>query len=267
MQDKRKAVVAKLIIFDVLYAKNVVGKQLYNCKRKFVIAYEEIINGQDTEWLILGYNDTRDKISLYSKGSHGLEGLRSNLKDEVLYGFIRIENKFVLLTYVSEQVSGVRRARALVHGRAVGALFKQAHQIQISASTPNDLSEANVRNRLKLGEPDKSSSIPKREAERKRNEELRSKFADLEKSGKFWKRRFFELRGKTLYLFRDENDKLPISKLELDGQIAGVTDAQSEVLILNSFKVDFKTSEAYYFFSDDKKDKESIVTAIGRYVK
>ncbi|CAJ0915040.1 9256_t:CDS:2, partial [Entrophospora sp. SA101] len=52
-------------------------------------------------------------------------------------------------------------ARALVHGRAVGALFK-AHQIQISASTPNDLSEANVRNRLKLGEPDKSSSIPKR---------------------------------------------------------------------------------------------------------
>ncbi|CAJ0913381.1 16631_t:CDS:2 [Entrophospora sp. SA101] len=246
------------------------------------VAYEEIINGQDTEWLILGYNDTRDKISLYSKGSHGLEGLRSNLKDEVLYGFIRIENKFVLLTYVSEQVSGVRRARALVHGRAVGALFKQAHQIQISASTPNDLSEANVRNRLKLGEPDKSSSIPKREAERKRNEELRSKFADLEKSGKvalngfltvqgggvyFWKRRFFELRGKTLYLFRDENDKLPISKLELDGQIAGVTDAQSEVLILNSFKVDFKTSEAYYFFSDDKKDKESIVTAIGRYVK
>ncbi|CAJ0913370.1 16625_t:CDS:2 [Entrophospora sp. SA101] len=68
------------------------------------VAYEEIINGQDTEWLILGYNDTRDKISLYSKGSHGLEGLRSNLKDEVLYGFIRIENKFVLLTYVSEQV-------------------------------------------------------------------------------------------------------------------------------------------------------------------
>ncbi|CAJ0758008.1 12233_t:CDS:2 [Entrophospora sp. SA101] len=251
-----------------------------------MIAYEEIINGQDTEWLILGYNDTRDKISLYSKGSHGLEGLRSNLKDEVLYGFIRIENKFVLLTYVSEQVSGVRRARALVHGRAVGALFKQAHQIQISASTPNDLSEANVRNRLKLGEPDKSSSIPKRgvaqeDADKKANEAIiqkqaaeqaakeafQKKTSEEKNKRAFWKRRFFELRGKTLYLFRDENDKLPISKLELDGQIAGVTDAQSEVLILNSFKVDFKTSEAYYFFSDDKKDKESIVTAIGRYVK
>ncbi|CAJ0645127.1 1480_t:CDS:2 [Entrophospora sp. SA101] len=88
------------------------------------VAYEEIINGQDTEWLILGYNDTRDKISLYSKGSHGLEGLRSNLKDEVLYGFIRIENKFVLLTYVSEQVSGVRRDSSL--------LFLIKHAINIS---------------------------------------------------------------------------------------------------------------------------------------
>ncbi|CAG8736557.1 2581_t:CDS:2 [Dentiscutata erythropus] len=83
----------------------------------------------------------------------------------------------------------------------------------------------------------------------------------------FWKRRFFELRGKTLYLFRDETDKLPISKLELDGQVTGVTDAQSEVLILNSFKVDFRSSEPYYFFSDDKKNKELIVAAIGRYAK
>ncbi|CAG8813423.1 11682_t:CDS:2 [Gigaspora margarita] len=325
-------------------------------------AYEEIISGQDTNWLILGYHDTRDKISLYSKGTGGLDELRNNLREEVLYGFLRIENRFVLLTYVSEAVSGVRRARALVHGRAVGALFKQAHQIQINASTPNDLTEANVRNRLKLGEPaerpnsppgpKRSQTLPstppagspvqsqvpvspispkpdsgsdealeserraaedaerlarekgerdavaqrkvaeqakaeldrknREEAERKRNEELRNRFAELEKSGKvtlsgyitvqgggvyFWKRRFFELRGKTLYLFRDETDKLPISKLELDGQVTGVTDAQSEVLILNSFKVDFRSSEPYYFFSDDKKNKELIVAAIGRYAK
>ncbi|RIB03392.1 hypothetical protein C2G38_2123103 [Gigaspora rosea] len=359
-------------------------------------AYEEIISGQDTNWLILGYHDTRDKISLYSKGTGGLDELRNNLREEVLYGFLRIENRFVLLTYVSEAVSGVRRARALVHGRAVGALFK-AHQIQINASTPNDLTEANVRNRLKLGEPTerpnsppgpkRSQTLPstppagspvqsqvpvspispkpdsgsdealeserraaedaerlarekgerdavaqrkvaeqvareaaqrraleeaerkkqeaaeqerrekaaseakakaeldrknREEAERKRNEELRNRFAELEKSGKvtlsgyitvqgggvyFWKRRFFELRGKTLYLFRDETDKLPISKLELDGQVTGVTDAQSEVLILNSFKVDFRSSEPYYFFSDDKKNKELIVAAIGRYAK
>src|SRR5436190_176142 len=40
--------------------------------------------------------------------------------------------------------------------------FQQAHQIQINASTPNDLTEANVRNRLKLGDPADSSSTQKR---------------------------------------------------------------------------------------------------------
>ncbi|CAG8436573.1 6218_t:CDS:2 [Ambispora gerdemannii] len=356
-------------------------------------AYEEIVSGQDTNWLILGYHDTRDKISLYSKGTGGLDELRQNLQEEVLYGFLRIENRFVLITYVSEQVSGVRRARALVHGRAVGALFKQAHQIQINASTPADLLEEKVRSKLKLSASDDRPSSPspqrqqnlrqgtlpgspkspiandpdqdlapynvngsenarreaekaaredaerekieaaqkrdaekiaqelakkrafeeserkkqeaidnqkkekalaearvrleaekkaREEAEKKRNEELRSKFAELEKSGKvlldgyitvqgggvyFWKRRYFELRGQTLYLFRDSDDKLPISKLELDSDVSGVSDAQSEVLILNSFKVDFRSTEPYYFFSDDRKTKESFVQAIARYVK
>jgi len=379
-------------------------------------AYDEIVNGRETNWLILGYHDTRDKISLYSKGSGGLDELRNNLKEEVLYGFLRIENRFVLLTYVSEQVSGVRRARALVHGRAVGALFK-AHQAQISASNVNDLSEASLRTRLKLdvdrpaspnrtpSPEEKSPSRPetpnealspasevfeeasanaedserrdreraeqqrqqredvekrqraeaerlareeaeqharkeaereanerrvredserrakeiaekkareeaerrkqealdqqlreksaleakakaeaerkaREEADRKRTEELKTKFAELEKTGKvllsgyvtvqgggvyFWKRRFFELRGKTLFLYRDETDKLPISQLELDGAVASVQEAQSDVLILHSFKIDFKKSDPYYFFSDDKKSKELMMAAVTRY--
>ncbi|CAG8635990.1 5808_t:CDS:2 [Paraglomus brasilianum] len=353
-------------------------------------AYDEIVSGQDTNWLILGYNDSRDKVSLYSKGSGGVEELRQNLREEVLYGFLRIENRFVLITYVSEQVSGVRRARALVHGRAVGALFKQAHQVQISASNSNDLSEVNIRNRLKLsaaddrpGSPSRKNTLEQRspspssprtnqtigspsplkssisaepenvqedstdeterisrereaaqrkdaeriareaaarrqqeeadrkrqegkeallrekataeakmraeaekklrmEVERKKDEELKSKFAELEKSGKvlldgyitvqgggvyFWKRRFFELRGKTLYLFRDRNEKLPISKLELDGEVVNVEDAQTDVLINNSVKVDFRSTEPYYFFSDDRKGKDLFFSAIERYVK
>lgn len=54
--------------------------------------------------LILGYHDTRDKISLYTKGSGGVDELRANLKDEVLYGFVRIDNHYALLAYVSEHV-------------------------------------------------------------------------------------------------------------------------------------------------------------------
>ncbi|KAG0207866.1 hypothetical protein BGX28_001015 [Mortierella sp. GBA30] len=67
-------------------------------------AYQDIVSGTPTNWLILGYHDTRDKISLYSKGSGGLEELIANLKEEVLYGFVRIEDRFALLAYVSEQV-------------------------------------------------------------------------------------------------------------------------------------------------------------------
>ncbi|KAF9100913.1 hypothetical protein BGX27_000184 [Mortierella sp. AM989] len=124
-------------------------------------AYQAIITGTPVNWLILGYHDTRDKISLYSKGTGGLEELRSNLSEEVLYGFVRIEDRFALLAYVSEQVSGLRRARALVHGKAVGALFKNNH-VQINSSSLTELTEERVRTRLGLIEgpptPDPSGS-------------------------------------------------------------------------------------------------------------
>ncbi|KAF9125361.1 hypothetical protein BG015_004912, partial [Linnemannia schmuckeri] len=124
-------------------------------------AYQAIVSGTPTNWLILGYHDTRDKISLYSKGTGGLEELRANLTEEVLYGFVRIEGRFALLAYVSEQVSGLRRARALVHGKAVGALFKNTH-VQINSSNLAELSDEKVRNRLGLVDgpptPDPSGS-------------------------------------------------------------------------------------------------------------
>ncbi|KAF7723256.1 hypothetical protein EC973_002149 [Apophysomyces ossiformis] len=135
---------------------------------RIIETYTAIVEGDATDWLILGYNDTRDVISLYSKGTRGLRQVdkitlwfylmnddnsefRDNLSDEVLYGFVRVDDRFILITWVSEQVSGVRRARALVHSRSVAALLK-LHQAQITASSLNDLSDANIRTRLKLGE-------------------------------------------------------------------------------------------------------------------
>ncbi|KAI9244511.1 hypothetical protein BY458DRAFT_529633 [Sporodiniella umbellata] len=116
-------------------------------------AYQAILQEDNTtNWLLLGYHDTRDVISLYNAGSGGLEEFRNQLTDEVLYGFLKIEDKYVLLTWVSEHVSGVRRARALVHSRSVAALLKN-HDVQFTASNLNDLSETSMRSRLKLGEP------------------------------------------------------------------------------------------------------------------
>ncbi|KAF9320103.1 hypothetical protein BG000_005965 [Podila horticola] len=124
-------------------------------------AHQAIVSGTPTNWLILGYHDTRDKISLYNKGSGGIDELRANLKDEVLYGFVRIDDRYALLAYVSEHVSGLRRARALVHGKAVGALFKNNH-VQINSSNLADFTEDKIRARMGLIEgpptPDPSNS-------------------------------------------------------------------------------------------------------------
>ncbi|KAG0171628.1 hypothetical protein DFQ28_005478 [Apophysomyces sp. BC1034] len=119
--------------------------------RRIIETYTAIVEGDSTDWLILGYNDTRDVISLYSKGDRGLSEFREHLSDEVLYGFVRVDDRFILITWVSEQVSGVRRARALVHSRSVAALLK-LHHAQVTASSINDISDANIRTRLKLNE-------------------------------------------------------------------------------------------------------------------
>ncbi|CEP10466.1 hypothetical protein [Parasitella parasitica] len=119
--------------------------------------YTAMVEDQPTNWLILGYNDTRDVISLYSKGTEGLDEFRNHLSDEVLYGFVRVEDRFILITWVSDKVSGVRRARALVHSRSVASTLK-LHNAQITASTLNDLSDNNIRNRLKLGDGNQLSS-------------------------------------------------------------------------------------------------------------
>ncbi|KAI8977422.1 hypothetical protein BDF20DRAFT_566505 [Mycotypha africana] len=116
---------------------------------RIVETYTAIVEGSPVNWLILGYNDTRDVISLYSRGSEGLSEFRNHLTDEVLYGFVRIEHKCILITWIPQQVSGVRRARALVHSRSV-ATFLKHHHTQITASTLEDLNEVSLQTRLKL---------------------------------------------------------------------------------------------------------------------
>ncbi|KAG0297366.1 hypothetical protein BGZ96_006745 [Linnemannia gamsii] len=377
-------------------------------------AYQDIISGTPTNWLILGYHDTRDKISLYSRGTGGIDELTSNLKEEVLYGFVRIEDRFALLAYVSEQVSGLRRARALVHGKAVGALFK-ASNVQINTSSLAELTEERVRTRLGLiegpptpeasspvmpstpvgptgspvpaprpatpvspahvapapsspafapapvaapvaaapiaidtlvqsvsevpsspspirtGSPRSGLSTPRTErqleieaAERKVREEMERQrraeaakrqreteereareqelFAqkqalELERKRKeesdriareamkkqliemerlrgsglsgyltiqvagspFWKRRFYVMQGQTVSLYRDEIGRAPIMDLRVGGQVVHIADASLDVLIPNSFRIDFKNGDSHFFFSDSTKDKEMAI--------
>ncbi|KAG2219246.1 hypothetical protein INT45_009854 [Circinella minor] len=151
---------------------------------KIAQAYAAIEQSEDTNWLILGYNDTRDVISLYSKGSGGLSEFRQHLSNEVLYGFVRIDGRFILITWVSEQVRlnihliiTYIIARALVHSRSVANVLK-SHNAQITASSLNDLSDANIRTRLKLNE----NQVPNRSRPPSMSERKRSSLAARRKS-------------------------------------------------------------------------------------
>ncbi|KAH7105996.1 hypothetical protein BKA62DRAFT_826394 [Auriculariales sp. MPI-PUGE-AT-0066] len=116
-------------------------------------AYEQV-RGKQLDWLLLTYAQTRDKLFLLASGVGGIDALVQALPDnDVFYGFCREEEKersyFCLISYVPESVPPVRKARALVHSRAVAANFK-AHHATMSVNKKTDISKQTVRSKLKL---------------------------------------------------------------------------------------------------------------------
>ncbi|GAA5951479.1 hypothetical protein JCM21900_001578 [Sporobolomyces salmonicolor] len=102
------------------------------------------------DWISLGYAGTNHKLLLYGTGDQGLVELRTKLiPKEVQYGLLRVEGRLLLWTLTPEDVGGVRRARALVHSRAVANAFK-AHQAILSATSPADFMPSIVREKLQL---------------------------------------------------------------------------------------------------------------------
>lgn len=75
----------------------------------------------------------------------------------------------------------------------------------------------------------------------------------------FWKRRFYVMQGQTVSLYRDEIGRAPIMTLRVGGQVVHIADASLDVLIPNSFRIDFKNGDSHYFFSDSTKDKEMAI--------
>lgn len=75
---------------------------------------------------------------------------------EVVYAYVRLGDKFAVITFISDKATGVKRARALVHGRSVNQLFKQ-NNLTITISNPAELEESHVRSKLRL---DLDASLP-----------------------------------------------------------------------------------------------------------
>ncbi|KAF8074753.1 hypothetical protein FPV67DRAFT_1474871 [Lyophyllum atratum] len=106
-------------------------------------AYESIIDIRNTNnWLLLQYTK-HDEIALFDHGSGGLRELKRSIEDpeQVHIGFYReeidVEPGFVVINYIPPSIPAVKKARALVHSRRVGAVFKK-HQ---STLTVEDLAQ------------------------------------------------------------------------------------------------------------------------------
>ncbi|CAD6574162.1 MAG: hypothetical protein CYPHOPRED_005303 [Cyphobasidiales sp. Tagirdzhanova-0007] len=116
------------------------------------------------DWLNIGYapEGPKDKLVLVARGQGGLESLTQSLTasipPSIQFGLLRVEGRFLLVTVLPEDTGGVRRARALVHSRAVGA--KLSHQASLSIARPEDLTLGLVRNKLKLDTGSPPSSLP-----------------------------------------------------------------------------------------------------------
>ncbi|KAJ9048413.1 hypothetical protein DSO57_1035342 [Entomophthora muscae] len=92
-------------------------------------AYKQVLDGE-ASWLLLGYMDTREKLFLYQKGHGGIDELREQMSDPILYALLHYKDQLIYIVYVDENLSGVRRARTVVHGRTVASFFDQ-HDVHV----------------------------------------------------------------------------------------------------------------------------------------
>ncbi|GLB43431.1 hypothetical protein LshimejAT787_1303320 [Lyophyllum shimeji] len=128
-------------------------------------AYESIIDVRNTNnWLLLQYTK-HDELALFDHGSGGLRELKRSIEDpeQVHIGLYReeidVEPGFVLINYIPPSIPAVKKARALVHSRRVGAVFKK-HQTTLTVEDLAQLTPEAVHHALvQEEEPDTPSSV------------------------------------------------------------------------------------------------------------
>ncbi|KAG2011525.1 hypothetical protein CC2G_011629 [Coprinopsis cinerea AmutBmut pab1-1] len=118
-----------------------------------VAAYQSIVC-YETNWLLLHYdNDNFDDLVFYAHGCEGLEELKTKIYDldKVFVAFYREENEpnpgYILINYIPVGISGVKRARALVHSRRMGIVFKK-HQTMLTVDSLSQLTSSTIHQAL-----------------------------------------------------------------------------------------------------------------------
>jgi hypothetical protein len=98
-----------------------------------------------TNWLLIGYSDG-STVSLRASGSQGLEELLLNLNnDEAFFGALRAQvrgsTKFYSLSFVGDNLNGMRKGKASMHRSAILNNFETHGAIVLTG-----ISEATLQN-------------------------------------------------------------------------------------------------------------------------
>ncbi|ORZ26107.1 hypothetical protein BCR42DRAFT_401589 [Absidia repens] len=110
-------------------------------------AYNAIIDGGSTNWMMLGYHDDT-VITLLAYGDQGLNELRDQLIDEPWYGFLRLDSRFVFIDWMPQDASDSledRRKRHIQQVMEMIAASPVTHGfLHMTATTDQDLSDESV---------------------------------------------------------------------------------------------------------------------------
>ncbi|KAG8715973.1 hypothetical protein FRC11_012118 [Ceratobasidium sp. 423] len=120
-------------------------------------AYQSIIKDGSKDWLILGYSKARDALRLVDSGSGGLDIVRGHVKThsgDVTFSLVQTNGpgSLALICFIPPAVGGVKRARAIVHGRVVEDTFP-ARRAVVNIASETELTPALVEHALRSHVP------------------------------------------------------------------------------------------------------------------
>lgn len=150
------AVCASVLPYRYLYAYHLPSVQPRSSKYVLMhlhIAYNDVASpNSGNDFVILDYMGSRDTLYVASTSTGGLEAMKVHLSkpsQDARFGLLNVENRLLLWSFLpSDSLSGVKRARSLVHQRSLASALK--HYASLTVSNVDTFSHAIVRSKLRL---------------------------------------------------------------------------------------------------------------------
>ncbi|KAL5633393.1 hypothetical protein ACGC1H_003777 [Rhizoctonia solani] len=116
-------------------------------------AYQSIIKDGSKDWLIIGYSKARNALRLVDSGAGGLDIVRNHMKahsSDVTFSLVQANGpgSLTLICFIPQVVGGVKRARAIVHCRAVEDAFP-ARRAVVNIASETELTPALLEHALR----------------------------------------------------------------------------------------------------------------------